>query len=228
MNNKKGNFLITVGLLLVAAAFVLTGYNVWDEQRADASAGRAVLHLEDVLPKESAQAKNMISVTDPEILASREVMDYLMSSGSGSEEVRVPAYILNPEMDMPVWNMEGQEYVGILEIPVLGLKLPIISEWSYSGLKTAPCRYYGSVYTQDMVIAGHNYRSHFAGLQNIEEDTEVIFTDMDGNVFLYEVTSREILGAADVEEMTSGEWDLTLFTCTSDGAYRVTVRCLLT
>lgn len=28
-----------------------------------------------------------------------------------------------------------------------------------------------------------------------------------------------------IEEMESGDWDLTLFTCTVDGAARVTVRC---
>jgi len=35
----------------------------------------------------------------------------------------------------------------------------------------------------------------------------------------------ETLMPTDIKEMTSGEFDLTLFTCTVGGQYRVTVRC---
>ena len=35
----------------------------------------------------------------------------------------------------------------------------------------------------------------------------------------------ETLKPRAIEEMDSGEWDLTLFTCTIGGSYRVTVRC---
>jgi sortase A len=37
----------------------------------------------------------------------------------------------------------------------------------------------------------------------------------------------EILSPFAVEEMTSGDWDMTLFTCTVGGQSRVTVRCVL-
>jgi sortase A len=47
---------------------------------------------------------------------------------------------------------------------------------------------------------------------------------MDGNVFVYEAAVVETLGPTDVEEMHSGDWDLTLFTCTVGGRSRVTVR----
>jgi len=35
----------------------------------------------------------------------------------------------------------------------------------------------------------------------------------------------ETLQPTAVEEMCSGDWDLTLFTCTLGGKFRVTVRC---
>ena len=50
---------------------------------------------------------------------------------------------------------------------------------------------------------------------------------MDGNVFRYEVVELETLMPTAIEEMTSGDWDLTLFTCTIGGGSRVTVRCEL-
>ncbi len=41
-------------------------------------------------------------------------------------------------MEMPTVEVNGQECVGMIEIPALGLKLPIISEWSDAKLKKAP------------------------------------------------------------------------------------------
>ena len=51
---------------------------------------------------------------------------------------------------------------------------------------------------------------------------------MDGNRFIYAVSGTEQLPGTAIEEMESGDWDLTLFTCTIGGAARVTVRCVLT
>ena len=50
---------------------------------------------------------------------------------------------------------------------------------------------------------------------------------MDGNVFRYSVCAVEQLAKTAVEEMQTGDWDLTLFTCTKGGVMRVTVRCAL-
>ena len=83
----------------------------------------------------------------------------------------------------------------------------------------------GSAYTDDLIIAAHNYTRHFGNLKNLEPGDRIIFTDVDGNVFSYEVILRETLMPTAIEEMESGDWDLTLFTCTIGGAYRVTVRC---
>ncbi len=38
-------------------------------------------------------------------------------------------------MEMPTVEVNGQECVGMIEIPALGLKLPVISEWSDAKLK---------------------------------------------------------------------------------------------
>jgi Sortase (surface protein transpeptidase) len=56
---------------------------------------------------------------------------------------------------------------------------------------------------------------------------EILFTDVRGNVFKYNVSAMEIIEPTDVENMISGDWDLTLFTCTPGGKTRQTVRCRL-
>ncbi len=125
-------------------------------------------------------------------------------------------------------EIDGYEYIGTLSIPSYGLELPVMAEWSYPGLKIAPGRYTGSVWTDDLIICGHNYERHFGNLKYLEAGDEISFTDVDDNVFNYQVEEVIILQPTDVEEMvdqTSSEWDLTLFTCTIGGQTRVTVRC---
>ena len=138
-----------------------------------------------------------------------------------------PPFVQYPEMEMPTREIDGQTYIGMVEVPALELSLPVISEWTYPRLKKAPCRYVGSVYSKDMVICGHNYDRHFGRLKDLAVGDEVRFTDMDGNVFFYSVCGTEQLGKYAVEDMLAGEWDLTLFTCTKGGRMRVTVRCKL-
>jgi len=126
---------------------------------------------------------------------------------------------------MQTITVDGNTYIGYISIPALNIDLPVNSEWSYPLLKKAPCRYKGSVYTDDLIIAGHNYQRHFGGLKLLQTGDEVDFTDADGIVCKYTVSSVEKLTGKDVQGMEDGDWDLTLFTCTIGGAYRVTVRC---
>ena len=122
-------------------------------------------------------------------------------------------------------EIDGERYIGWLDIPAIELELPVMSEWSYSRLKTAPCRYSGTVRGEDLVLLGHNYTRHFGKLDRLRVGDEVLFTDMDGVVYRYEVAARDVLDADAVAEMTAGEYDLTLFTCDATGARRITVYC---
>ena len=126
-----------------------------------------------------------------------------------------------------VININNNNYIGTIEIPSLNLKLPIMSDFTYDKLNISPCRYFGSIETKDLVICGHAYRTHFKYLANLEQGDLVIITDFYNNTYIYEVLEIEILKPTDIEEMLSGEFDLTLYTCTSDSKNRITVRCNL-
>ena len=134
-------------------------------------------------------------------------------------------YLLVPEMEMPVKEVDGREYVGTLELPTLDRTLPVLNGWDYELLQVAPCRYEGSAYTGNLIIMAHNYDSHFGRLKNLQIGDPVTFRDVEGNTFSYQVVSLETLNPTDTEEMEAGDWDLTRFTCTIGGKYRVTVRC---
>ena len=125
-------------------------------------------------------------------------------------------------------SLEGEEYLGILSLPTLALELPVGAEWELDFLRQAPCRYAGTLAGDDVIIAAHNYRRHFAALHTLRPGDAVLFTDAAGQTYRYTVDRVETLPETAVEEMRAGEWDLTLFTCTYDGRARVTVRCIRT
>ena len=208
---QEGLLLITIGLLLIAAALFLVSYNLYDELRAEQAARQAVTQLDAYLPAEAAPE----APTDPV-----EDQDPLVRD----ERTVIPDYVLSPNMEMPVETIKGIDFIGVLRISALELELPIISEWNYPNLKSAPCRYSGSAYLNNLILCGHNYASHFGSLKTLSEGDIATFTDMDGNVFTYKMMERETLNPTDIEGMESGNWDLTLFTCTVGGQSRVTIR----
>lgn len=200
MKKRKTSIFTVIGLLLIAAALLLTVYNIYADKRAGITAENAL-----------EQLKYEIDNSDEE---------YLIQDG----ETEVPVYEVYEDVDMPQIKIDGVYYIGILSIPSIGIELPIKGEFSYPALTGAPCRYSGSVYKNDIIIAGHNYPSHFRGLKNMSIGDSVTFTDADGHVFTYTVAEITQLSGTDVETMESGEWDMTLFTCTLSGKQRVTVR----
>lgn len=203
---KHGTILVATGLLCIAAALFLAGKNLWDEYKAGVAVSHVLAEFQAQVPG-TAQGQ---------------------ASGGGEDAAGLADYLLNPDMEMPVCEIEGNYYIGVLEVPALGLSLPVMSEWSYENLKIAPCRYSGSAYTGNFTIAGHNYSTHFGPIGNLTAKAQITFTDAKGRSFFYEVQAVEVLEATAVEDMLSDQWDLTLFTCTSSGQARVTVRCLKT
>ena len=158
---------------------------------------------------------------------SAEVLSQIDMAEPTTQADKLPDYKVNPLIEMPKKKIGGKDYVGTVSVPALDITLPVMSEWSYENFKISPCVYEGSPYQNDFIVCAHNYRNHFGSLKNLRQGDRVSFRDFDGNTFNYEVIYTEILDNNAVEEMSQGEWDLTLFTCTYGGATRVTVRCRL-
>lgn len=202
---RKGTLLMAAGAALVLCAAALAGYNLAEDRRADTASAAVVTALEEQIPGATETAGE--------------------HAGVDAAQVKLPDHVRFPQMEMPVVTVDGMDYVGIVTIPAIGVELPVLSQWSDAGAKTAPCRYTGSAYQDNMVLAGHNYSAHFKGLSELREGDAVVFTDVAGNVFRYTVAAVEVLGPYAIEDMCESGWPLTLFTCTYGGANRVTVRC---
>lgn len=209
-SRKRGSAMMFAGTLLIAAAFVFAWLNIQEDKRAGEASQAVLAQMRESLSLPIVPADSPVPTDDVAALAVE------------------PDFIRHPDMEMPVTLVDGREYVGVLDIPRLERSLPVMSSWSYPKLKIAPCIYTGSIYSHDAVISAHNYEEHLRYLWQLEPGDEVRFTDVDGNVFLYEVTQQEILAPYEVDRMiTRDHWDLTLFTCKVGGRMRLTTRCTL-
>ena len=170
--------------------------------------------------QEDAQAAASVEALLPQIHAQIAAAE---AAADTAVEDAAPPDPFDPTMTEIV--IDGYAYIGYLSVPSLGLELPVMSAWDETRLKIAPCRYAGSTKSDDLVIAGHNYRRHFSPLKQLVPGDAVYFFDMDGVCSAYEVVVLESLPPAAVEDMTAGAYDLTLFTCTYGGQNRFTVRC---
>jgi len=126
----------------------------------------------------------------------------------------------------PYFEIDGNQYIGLIAIPALNVKLPVLSTWSNPNMKLAPCRYTGTLADDNLVILAHDYDRFFGRLQTLSAGTPVIFTDANGAAHNYTIAEIVTLSPTSIDEMVHSDYPLTLFTCTYGGQMRVTVRCV--
>lgn len=197
-NNRGIVFLIIGSLLLLIAG----GWYIYNTVE-DESAGAQASALLDKLSERRSE----------------------LQSEQQYEQQLEQQYEQSDKNDPSVIVVDGDAFCGTVIIDRLGIELPVFDEWNYTRLKEAPCRYSGAVNTNDIIIAAHNYKSHFGNITRLQTDDEIIFTDAYGSKHRYAVREITTLDGTAVTDMKSGEWDFTLFTCSMDGEQRVTVRC---
>lgn len=202
MKAKLGNLSIFLGAALILSALALVLYNRQEAARAERASAQQLAQLLEQIEN------NTPSTESTEIVPGTPV-----------------EYIDPSELVMTEAVINGHSYIGYLSIPELELELPVMSGWSYDKLQISPCRFTGTLLGEDLVIMAHNYPKHFGRIADLTEGSRVIFTDMDGEATIYEVAAMDILDPGALDEIISGEFDLTLFTCTYGGEKRVTVYC---
>ena len=217
---RWGKRLLTAGILCAAAAAALFVYNKVMDVNAGQFSQRVVGEIKDCIARPSERVEGDGGKADGSPAPS-------MAEGESEQQPgREPAQQTGDASYAQYVQVEGYSFMGYLTIPDLGLELPVMSDWNYDKLNISPCRYAGSVVTRDLVIAAHNYDSHFGAIGSLREGAEVIFTNTGGDSFHYSVALIDTLNPVEINKMTAGEYDLSLFTCTLSGTARVTVRCV--
>lgn len=111
--------------------------------------------------------------------ASRTLADLTAQIDAGSVDMDTS--------DMPTVEVGGYAYIGYLSIPGIGRELPVMTDWSDEKLKVSPCRYYGSIQSENMVLAAHNYSGFFGRLKELSAGAKPSFTGADGQTRRYVV-----------------------------------------
>lgn len=196
MRHKLGIAMMALGLALLAASMGLLFWNQRDADRAEAASM-------ELLPAVS------------EAIAAQPATEPTLSP--------LPDHPTKPAMKAVEVN--GHLCVGYVTIPRLNLELPVLADCTDENLKIAPCLYSGTTLEDNLVLAGHNYRRHFGPIRRLKPGDQVVFVDMDGITVCYQVAAVDAVAPTAVEEVCSGQFDLTLVTCTYGGNTRLVVYC---
>ena len=201
-----GNVLICTGVLLILSGGLWYAHNLYVSNRAYELGVEQVAKVKDAIDSRIEAKTDTVSESEP----------------FGEMTITLEA----PVKQLPVVMIDDYPYCGYLSIPDIDLEMPVVNDTTTKNMKYSLCRYKGDPYQNNMIIDGHNYRSVFRKLRDLEIGDDVFFTDMDGEVFHYTVLENEVIAGTDIDGMIGGEWDLTLFTCTYGGADRYTIRCV--
>lgn len=207
MKTKKelyGTVLIVLGTFLIMLCLLLVLHNQQEDEESQAFSASQL----SVLKQAAVQRANEANLDGDSDSKAVETM------GESDTDDK-----------MPIVFLEGYGYIGYVTFPTLDLEFPIMDDWDNARLKLAPCRYYGSLQTDDLVVAGHNYRSGFGKIKELNKGDEIYFTDMNGEVYTYRVEEIETLNADEVTRMIASGWDFSLYTCSYDRSRRLTIRC---
>ena len=128
----------------------------------------------------------------------------------------------------------GREYsiIGIIEIPRINVKYPIIAETTDSLLKVSVCKFWGPDANQvgNICVVGLNYKNSkfFSKVPTLSVGDVVKITDLTGTTVEYEAYDIYTVEPTDTRctsQLTHGKREVTVITCTDDTKFRVVVKC---
>ena len=140
-------------------------------------------------------------------------------------EVRSGTFDDRVDVDMPSLEVDGEDYVGIIEIPMLEVHLPIRARWDSGKVSRSPCRFAGSIYDGSLIVGGSDHEDQFDFAKTISIGDAVFVTDMTGSRYTYKVTWVELTDDVSAENLASREADLVLFVRDSYSLEYAVITC---
>lgn len=130
-----------------------------------------------------------------------------------------------PNFNMPILEIDGTDYVAMLEIPAFNITLPVADKWNKDKLFNSPARFYGSAYDHTLVIGGADNVQQFSFCDKIDHETVVTVIDMTGAQFSYTVRRVDRSQKAESKWLLNTDYDLTLFCRDTYSMEYIAVRC---
>ena len=127
--------------------------------------------------------------------------------------------------DMPVLQLNGKDFSGLIRFPAYGVCLPMGSSWDGYSIYAYPCRFWGSVYDHSLIIGGSSQKGQFDFFDRLVPGDALVVTDMVGAQFSYEVSRIDRRNHADMETFLETDSDLVLFARDNGTLDYMIVRC---
>ena len=110
---------------------------------------------------------------------------------------------------MAAFSLDGNDFVGILEIPMFDSALPVSAGWG----KTSkfPCCFEGSIYDSSLKIGATSQKGQYDFFRQLSVGDAVYFTDMEGNRYPLAVSDIRYSKQADQAALQRNSSPLTLF-----------------
>jgi len=205
MSRVITKLIIAAGVLSLLAALALFTYSRVDDYLAGLRAQRL---LERVMSGNWGRP----DASEPSTQDTRGIVPPLSSRPSERAEEDLP---------------DDLSAIGILEIPALDKRFPVLDRCTSALLYISVCRYTGSMEDKPvrLVITGHNYASHFGQISTLSIGDDIYFITMSGETYHYRMIGIEGCHMNDIDAVQAGsDWDITLLTCQRDRSMRTLVR----
>ena len=124
---------------------------------------------------------------------------------------------------MPTLSLEGEDFVGVLEMPRFDSSLPVCNDWG--NITKHPCKFYGSIYDGTMQIGLTSQKGQYDFYREISVGDTVTFTDVEGSRYTYFISNLRYEKHADKTALEREDSSLTLFIKNVYGFEYLIVSC---
>ena len=137
----------------------------------------------------------------------------------------------NEENKQELIKVDGYDVEGIIEIPKINIKYPIVSKTSDEAMKVAITKFWGTNINDigNYTMAGHNYKNGtmFGKTKYLEIGDKIKMTDLNLNTVEYEIFKIYTIDPDDVtciESVDPNSREITLITCTNGHKNRLVTK----
>ncbi len=221
---------IALSLLLVA----LLGYSWWQGRSGDSEIDNLLTKTQEVIP--SSRQVGVIATQTPEN-AKKAGTSSEKNTGKGgkrgAEDAAGPgsgaAGTSSPDGASPYLetvNLSGYEVTGILQILDLNRSWPIIASGDPEATAKIPSIYGGTPASGDLVIADSSDNQQFASLKDLPDGSKVIFTDISGREYRYQLATVETVSSSKLSAVSRHRerWDAAIITPSFSGRSQIVTR----
>jgi len=218
----KVNFLFSIFLICILVSLYI--YAEYDRNKSE-EVSQAIL-------------ENMETAEDTTVADNNILVVVLNDEGDSDDNnsAYVPPQTNNREVQT---TSNGYKYVvvGTVNIPKINVKYPIFDGETDSAqetealLKISPTKFWGPEPNEvgNFCIVGHNYRNKkfFSKVPTLTTGDIVEITDLSGKTINYRIYNKYQVDPTDVScttQLTNGNKEVTLITCTDDSKHRVVVK----